>query len=150
MFKSFQNAILVIALCALSTGVQAQNIYKCGDTYSQTPCPGASTVKTGDSRDQAQKKQTDAATQRDVKTGQLMEKERLAQEKTNLAASHPIGPVVKPPAGSASQPLTKIKPKRIRPKTNKSEDFVAQVPGTGKKAAAKKANEKKTLTPVQQ
>ena len=31
-------AIIFIALCARVSSTQAQNIHKCGNTYSQTPC----------------------------------------------------------------------------------------------------------------
>jgi hypothetical protein len=147
MFKLLDNAMLIAALCALSAGISAQTVYKCGNAYSQTPCPGDSSVRVDDPRDATQKKQTDAATLSDAKTGQAMEKERLAQEKNQLAASRPITPAVKLQTDPGTQKATKITPKRIKSKTNKPDGFVAQVPGTEKIAAAKKAKPKKTPTP---
>ena len=35
------NTIILIAACALSTGATAQKTYKCGNSYSQLPCPAA-------------------------------------------------------------------------------------------------------------
>jgi hypothetical protein len=148
MFKLLTIAIFLEALCALSTGVQAQTVYKCGTTYSQTPCPEAVPVKVEDSRDAAQKKQADAVILSNKKTGQLMEKERLAQEKKELADNHPITPAIKAQTEPVAKPLTKITPKRVKPKTNQPENFVTQVPGTGKKAAPKKAIKKKVAKPA--
>ena len=61
-------------------GAGAQNVYKCGATYSQQPCPGGSSVAAGDNRSGEQKKQASAATQRDARLADEMEKDRLKRE----------------------------------------------------------------------
>jgi hypothetical protein len=83
-------AIFLIAACALSTGVRSQDVYRCGNNYSQKPCPNAVVVDVQDARTQAQRAESDAAVQREVATGNAMEKARLqeeAQQRARLAAS---------------------------------------------------------------
>ena len=83
------NAIFSIAIAVLSTGALGQTVYKCGNTYSQVPCPGGVVVDVTDKRTSAQKAQTDLATGRDARTADAMEKARLQQEKIDLAANTP-------------------------------------------------------------
>jgi hypothetical protein len=82
-------AMFIIATCALSTGARAQKVYKCGNAYSQTPCPGGDLIDPADPRTSDQKNQTDLAIGRDARLADAMEKARLAQEKKDLAANTP-------------------------------------------------------------
>ena len=125
------NAIFFIAACALSPWASAQNAYKCGNTYSQTPCPGAVPVAVDDSRTSAQQKQTDAATAMTSKAAGTLEKDRLAQEKRDLAANKPASPVVNSgvKAPTDEPPKTSAKKKK---KKGEPEFFTAQVPGEKK------------------
>lgn len=129
-FNSILFTMLSIASYAASTGVSAQNVYRCGNTYSQTPCANAHVIAVDDSRDAAQKKQTDDAILNDKKLAETLEKERLVQEKKDLAASRPITvqstPVIEPSKSVA----TKITPKRPKSKHKKPKDFEAEIPGT--------------------
>ena len=126
------NAIFLIAASALSTGASAQNSYKCGDAYSQAPCPGGVIVDATDQRTSAQKTQADLTRGRDARTADAMEKARLQQEKIDLAANTP--PVKPATAGTASNTrTTQAKKKKKAP-----EYFTAQVPGKKKKKQAPK------------
>ena len=122
------NAIVLIAACALSTGATAQKTYKCGDAYSQLPCPGGVILDAADQRTSAQKMQSDLATGRDTRIASAMEKARLQQEKIDLTANTP--PVKQETTGTAaSMPTTQAKKKK-----KKTPDyFTAQVPGQKKK-----------------
>jgi alpha-D-ribose 1-methylphosphonate 5-triphosphate diphosphatase PhnM len=73
-------AAFFIACCALSTGAQSQNVYRCGDTYSQKPCADAVVIDVGDPRSPAQKAQADAETRRELAAANAMEKARLKEE----------------------------------------------------------------------
>ena len=73
-------AAFFIACCVLSTGAQSQNVYRCGDTYSQKPCADAVVVDVGDPRSPAQKSQADAETRRESAAANAMEKARLKEE----------------------------------------------------------------------
>lgn len=77
--------ILILALCCLGVlPATAQTIYRCGNSYSQTPCAGGNALALDDKRDKAQeqarKAQADAATRRDLKTAATLEKSRLKEE----------------------------------------------------------------------
>ena len=140
MRNRFLNTIGFIAIGSMSTWASAQNVYRCGNTYSQTPCPSGKSLDVTDSRTADQKKQTDAAAASSAKAGDNMEKTRLAQEKRDLAANK-ARPVViataAPKVAAEPQPRTHAKRKK---KT--SPYFTAQAPREKKEkkpAKAKKA-----------
>ena len=120
------------AACALSTVARGQNVYKCGNVYSQMPCPGSQVIYTTDTRTAAQKSQTDSFISRDVRLADAMEKARLKQEKSDLAANTPkIKPLNKPVSAKTPKKVNarsvKVKKKEL------PEYFVAQRPGDKKK-----------------
>ena len=145
MRHRMSNAIIFIATCAISTWASAQNAYRCGNTYSQTPCANGKTIDVADSRSADQKKQTDAATASTAKAGDTLEKSRLAQEKRDLAANKARAVVIAPIAAPAPppQPVTYAKKKKKKP----SPYFTAQAPREKKEkkpAKAKKADTSKS------
>ena len=129
------NAIFLIATSALSTGVSAQNTYKCGDAYSQLPCPGGVVVDVTDKRTSAQKTQSDLATGRDARTAEAMEKARLQQEKIDIAANTPTVKPASPDKANNTQ-TSQVKKK----KKKEQEYFSAQIPGEKKKKKALEKN----------
>lgn len=104
------NAIFLLATIAFSSGTQAQNTYRCGNSYSQTPCPGGVAIDATDARTQAQKAQTDQASKRDAQIAAAMEKARLQQEAKDLAANTPP---VKPATPASASKARKKKPSKI-------------------------------------
>jgi hypothetical protein len=147
--RTLYFATVLISLCTASQGLKAQNVYKCGNSYSQTPCTSANTLTLDDARTAAQKQQTDAATRTDAKLAQSLEKARIAQEK--LAAAQPTpAPKVATSAAQRSPDTVvhKITPKRIKSKKYKPDAFIAQVPGSDKKPVKKKAAKKKAAAPA--
>jgi hypothetical protein len=137
MQRTSLNTIFLIAACALSTGATAQNTYKCGDTYSQVPCPGAKVIDATDSRTPAQKTQADLATGRVARTADAMEKARLQQEKIDSAANASPVPPAQMENASASGTMHAKKKRRKAP-----DYFTAQAPGEKKKAAKKRTAKK--------
>ncbi len=132
------KAITLIAICAMPTWANAQNAYRCGNTYSQTPCPNGKTLDVTDSRTADQKKQTDAATASSAKAGDALEKARLAQEKRDLAANK-ARPVMVVPAAApkvATEPQPRAHAKR---KKKTSPYFTAQAPREKKEKKPAKA-----------
>ncbi len=126
------ETLVLIAAGLLSTGVGAQTVYKCGNTYSQLPCPDA-TVINADQRTREQKAQADQATARDARAATAMENARLQQEKADLAANTPKAPAK---AASASKP----RKSELKKKKKKDADtLVARSPATKKAATAKPA-----------
>ena len=47
MIRLVHPAVLLLALSGFWLPAQAQNVYRCGESYSNTPCPGARVVPTG-------------------------------------------------------------------------------------------------------
>lgn len=116
MKKPVHRAALLLALSALWLPAQAQNVYRCGGSYSNTPCPGATVVPTDDPRSAAQRAQTDAATRRDARSAKVLESERLMQEAkpapatilnpapASLPADNPVARAKKPELFTAVSP----------------------------------------------
>ena len=118
----------------------AQTTYRCGNSYSQQPCPGGTVVDTADPRTSAQKTQAEQATQRDAKLASELEKSRLQKEKNRSGDGLPgAAPAIDK---SAAQPQAKAPAKPNRPNQKQHEqqpsDFKAQAAGEpGKKKPAK-------------
>jgi hypothetical protein len=149
MLKPYSIAMVMIAVSALSNWATGQNVYKCGSSYSQTPCTNGQVLQLDDTRTPAQQKQTETAARTDQKLAKQLEQQRLAQEKqaTNNArqSTKAQGAAAKAPVTptSGDRPQTKITPKKQRVKTAKPWHFIAEVPGSENKAAVKKATIKK-------
>jgi len=77
----FRSGAIAVLLSMLPMALQSQTIYRCGNTYSQTPCPGASLIAAGDSRSPEQKAQTDAAAAQAARQAERMERERMERER---------------------------------------------------------------------
>ena len=130
-----------------STSISATTVYKCANSYSQTPCHQGQAITIDDHRDAAQKQQAEAASQRDAELANTLKKDRLTQQRI---ATKPKATAMSKPAqanatkadASRQTPATIITPKRIKPPGHKPVQFVAEVPGTHKpvKAEKKSAN----------
>ena len=104
---------LLVALAAFSSLATAQVSYKCGNSYSQTPCPDAAVLNNADQRTNAQKAQADLATQRDARLANTMEKARLQQEAKDLAANTPATKASRP-ASASKHNADKAKKVRVK------------------------------------
>lgn len=144
-------ATILIAACLISTGARGQEVYRCGNTYSQRPCPDAMVVDVQDARSKTQKTESDASIRHEAAAGNAMEKARLkaeAQQRADNAkaasaqnkktASKPKGAASDPAPGdasaSSSQPNkghAKKKPKKKEP-----EFFTAKAPADTPKGGA--------------
>jgi hypothetical protein len=142
MQKYCVQAFFMVAGLVISAELQAQGIYRCGNTYSQTPCPGAEPLQLKDARQPEQKQQTDAAAAQTARLAHTMEQTRVAEEKRLRAGqqSLPSMPPEKPAAGTAStgRITTTLTPKRVQPKHKKPDAFIAEVPGSEKPVLQKK------------
>ncbi len=140
-FKRFFFALFLIAIYALGTGVRAQNVYKCGNSYSQISCVDGQALPLDDSRNAAQKRQTDQATRSTAKLAGQLEKERLALEKQALPA-RPIKRVRVDVPVAVNEPSTRLTPKRAKSSYKKPQHFIAEIPGTETNAVRKKTVQK--------
>ena len=103
-FKLF--TLFFIATCAGYTWATDSNIYKCGTTYSQTPCAGAVAVQVQDARTKEQKLQSDAAIMQQGKAANAMEKARLTEEAQARVQNKPAKPATTKAAKAQSKSKT--------------------------------------------
>jgi hypothetical protein len=132
------NALLLIAACAVSTGAWGQRVYRCGTSYSQTPCPDGAIVDADDARSAAQKTQADQATLRDVKTANTLEKTRLKDEKAAVAQSLPAAKDSKSKTTNAKAKTEAKETAQKKSKKKKEPEFF-----TAKAAPEKKTEQSK-------
>ena len=122
-------------LCAAVAGwlpaAGAQAIYRCGDSYSQQPCPGGKVVDADDARSAGQKAQTDQAVRRDAKAAEALEKARLKEE------AHHAQLVMPPP--KPQEPATPAAAAKLK----KPEQFTAVAPTKPGDSVKKKKKAKK-------
>jgi hypothetical protein len=116
MKSMFISLLPLIATLALTTQVHGKTVWRCGEggkTYSETPCPGGRAVDVADSRSSAEVQAARDSIKRDEALASRMRKQRLEDEKRNLAANAGaanLGPSAKP----AAQASDKLKPKAKR------------------------------------
>jgi hypothetical protein len=122
---SNRKAITAISLVlfGLSTTIAAQEVYRCGNSYSQQACPDAVVVDVADPRTPEQKAQADEVTQRAAAAAQAMEQERLKQEELQRARQA----AAKPPAKQAKQ-KPKAQPKAKKPSKSPTNPSTAASP----------------------
>jgi len=135
-----EKIILAAALAVCSAWTQAQTVYRCGNSYSQQPCPGGAPVAAGDPRTPAEAARSGSVASADAKRADAMEKARIAQEK-NAPKAGVIGPAA-PTAQSHAQA-----PEGGHSKSGKPDQFTAKTPGqpgdTNKKTKGKTAKKPK-------
>ena len=140
---------LAVGLAALgASGAMAQNIYKCGNTYSDQPCPGSRLVQHEDARSQAQQAQTSAAARNDAQAADALEKSRLREEalatgraalESRAAATAPATPrKTKGKATGTSEAENSAKGKSAKGKSAAPEVFKAIAPAAPGDPPAKK------------
>lgn len=138
-------AMFFIAFNALMTATNAQTVFKCGESYSQSPCPDGKALKVDDTRDPTQKAQTDEATRRNTHLANTLQKERVSQERSAMVHTRNMVKTEKPvPQNSGPVVVHKITPKRVKSKNKTPDAFVAQVPGSEKMAVRKKVTSPKS------
>ena len=121
MRKISKFILLGVAAAGCALPAAAQNVYRCGNSYSQQPCADGRLVAASDSRSASQKAQTDRAAKQDAKSAAAMEKARLKEE----AKPAPVG---LPPAKAQEAAPPAAKKTAGGKKTTKPEHFTAVSP----------------------
>jgi hypothetical protein len=145
--KSFQHLVLTtIAALSVCPGASAQQVYRCGNSYSQTPCAGAVAVSTDDPRSDDQRAQAKQGLTSDKELAKDLEATRrkdesmaLAQMKATQASQHKKEAGSKPPEKKEA----KKKVGATRKVNVKNEDpgvFTAAVGGSTKKKKTTSTN----------
>jgi hypothetical protein len=81
MIKHLFQTSFIVAISAISVWAGAENIYKCGTSYSQTPCAGGQVLSVDDQRTPVQQQSTKKAVNNTQKMAEKLKKQRLALEK---------------------------------------------------------------------
>jgi hypothetical protein len=111
--KKSLAAVLALAAC---TGAGAQAIYRCGNTYTQEPCPGAAAVLQPTRAPTAgELAAARAQVDRDTRLARSMEEDRLRQEARGPRAYIPPEKAGEPESNEP-QVITMRLPKKPRPK----------------------------------
>jgi hypothetical protein len=129
----YKNTFLCLLAAVCVAPAAAENIYRCGDSYSQRPCPGGTVVEAEDERSASQRSQTSQAAQRDAKIADAMEKARLKEEAKSVSAAYI--------PSTAQAPETASKPAVARQAKNPAY-FTAVAPGKPGGATKKKTKKK--------
>ena len=130
MSIGMQKAFLLLSICLLSAGVQAQKIYRCGSGYSQVPCEGAVEINATDARSAEQKAASEKAIARDGRTADALEKARLQAEKQAAAKDGKLSQAQL----KTSKDSGKTSAKSVKAdKKDKAEPFVAKASAQGSK-----------------
>ena len=136
-------ATVLIALCAIPTCAIGQNVYRCGNAYSQKPCADGVVVDVQDARTAEQKAESDALIKRDSAAANAMEKARLKEEaqqradNAKLAAAAAKKASAKPKTdGAASAHKTTVRKVSIKKKAQPEHLPASSTPEKPKKAAS--------------
>ena len=144
MFHQARVLCLLACVAGWSFPGLAQPVYRCGDTYTNKPCPGGKEIQADDPRTPAQRAQTSEAARRDAKLADEMEKARLKLEAKVSVAPAPLPPDgAEPPAQSASSrtssPIHPKKPAYFTAVSPKKAGAAKAAKVAKKKATARKA-----------
>jgi hypothetical protein len=90
MSKHKRGWILLALAAAWAVPAASQPVYRCGDSYSQQPCPGGKPVAVEDSRTPAQREQTTEAVRRQAAAANQLERDRLREEARVNAGKPPV------------------------------------------------------------
>ena len=85
--KSFKHlALTTVAVLSICQAAAAQQVYRCGNSYSQTPCTGAIAINTDDARTPEQRAEAKQALASDKALAKELEASRRKDEARALAA----------------------------------------------------------------
>ena len=146
--KASLPAVAVLCSMMLSLAgheAAAQTVYRCGSSYSQSPCPAAVTVNVDDPRTAQQKQEAEAAARRDAKTADGMEKSRLKQEAMDRPAQVAAARAAQKALAQKleKEATDKKQPKKHAKKKDKESGPVVFSDGKKKEAVVKGAKGKK-------
>ena len=114
---------LAWALALVAPLAHAAPIYRCGQTYSQTPCSGGRLLESTDPRTAAQRAEARRITEHQRQLGERMENERPAREAREAASSplkstgfdaHAPAPAASVAAGKKKTGRPSVKPVAAR------------------------------------
>jgi hypothetical protein len=124
---------LTLTIAAVGPHASAASVYRCGNTYSQSPCAAAQTVEVGDARSTAQQTEAHRVADNERRLAADMRRERLEDQRSSRsvgAASLSGSPPIAKPVVAAS---AHHKKKKASAKPAATTDFVAFDPSSRKR-----------------
>ena len=129
--------VAALVLTLLTCGnVQAQPVYRCGNEYSHTFCPGGKLLEATDPRSAAHRAEALRVAELDRRRAAEMERERRAQERAEKPAKATGFNGRPAPRDEAASSAEQGKSKK-QPKTKPDKAFVAVEPAQPKVPRAK-------------
>lgn len=127
--------LALLLAVAGATAQAAGPVYRCGSSYSQTPCPGGTLVEAGDPRTAAQRAEARRIAAAERTAARKAEQERLATERQQRKepAIASLGPSTAASAPGKEAGKTGATGKSKRKAKGKDEPFTAVAPGSRKK-----------------
>lgn len=98
---------LIVPSLLLAAAAHGQTVYRCGNSYSQQPCPGGTTVQTADERTPEQRQAQQANTQRQRRVADRLETERLQEEAAAARAAQQADKAQRAADKAADKPASK-------------------------------------------
>lgn len=114
VFHLHSAGVLALLLGAVVASAQtpATGVYRCGNSYSDAPCPGGTAVAADDPRSAAQQQQSQDAKRREANLADRLAAERRARERAAIGQrAAGIGPTsadAAGPAASKPKPLPSV------------------------------------------
>ena len=127
--------VAALLLCLVALSATAQPVYRCGNEYSQSPCPQGKIVEATDPRTPAQRSEAQRAAASERRLAADLQRERLADQ----AARQPAlagslgGPVAAPAQPVAAHKGHPSKRKRASAKPDELTDAIVVSPGAKKR-----------------
>lgn len=118
---------IAFTVAAAALGAHAQQVWRCGNSYSQQPCPGGATLDVADPHRPADAARVARATKADQQRADALEKARLQQEK-----QAPRAQVMGAPQAPASAPQGARKADKKKPGPKEPAHFTAVAPKPAK------------------
>jgi len=108
---------IILVMLSLVNFVHAQTVYRCGNTYSQQPCPEGKAIDASDSRTAEQRKRHDQSVQHEKRTADALEKKRIAEETAAVRSAQQADQ-----AQRAAEKNQQKKPVAAKPKNQHAKD----------------------------
>ena len=139
MLKMSRKITFVSTLCITlaCSSLQAKTVWRCGDggrSYSETPCPGGKAVDVADIRSSADVLQAQDSVRRSQELADRLRKQRLEQEKRNLAANAIAANIG--PSKTMASAETSVRPKKKSKSAHRHPSAAVEDEGTLQTAAA--------------
>jgi hypothetical protein len=132
---SHTTTLLALTLLACAQGSAAQTVYRCGSEYTQTPCENGSAIRTDDSRSASDRKAHQATVQKEKKTADALERQRLKEEQAaHQAATRAAAQEDQAAREAAHREAQQAAQKKKASQPVKVKAYAAPKPATGNKS----------------